>query len=438
MWLLLACSRPPPPPEPPPNVLLVVVDTLRADRLGAYGHDRPTSPRIDAFGAGAVVFEQATSQASWTLPSLATLLTGRSPEVHGAVHRDQRLPAALDTLAERFAAAGYATGAVVSGTFTDATWGFDQGFEAYDDLGGMGGDPAGMAAVEARVTSDEVTDRALAWLSAQGDRPFFLLAHYFDPHAEFREHEGISFPPRPVPVRLPLTDEPQPADVAERAARYEGEIAFTDGHVGRLLEAVHGRTVAVLTADHGEEFHERLRTGHGHGLFTELVHVPLIVRAPGFQPGRAPTAVGLVDVAPTLAELCGLPPAAADGRSLVPVLRDPSVVRGAPVYAAHFPPAPPAAVRTEGRAPQAAFRVDDDRHALVRVERPGPPRAWLFDRADAEERESVLADGLARVRALEDGYRDARAAFERDRLPVEAIDLGDLGDALDALGYREE
>ncbi len=323
-------------PERPPDLVLVVIDTLRADHLGVYGFPLPTSPHLDRFAEGAVVFERALAASSSTVPSHATLMTSRFVREHsvGWVNGTTRLEGAV-TLAERLRGAGYATGAFVSNFVLRRASGLDAGFEVYDD--------AFPAAEPNRPdfyerAAPDTTARALAWLAAQGDPPVFLFVHYQDPHGPYLPPpEWLdAFAPleaddaSPLP-RLAGDDEPGGIPryqaipgldrLGQYVRRYAGEIAYFDASFAALLAGVEarGRPNAILvTADHGESFGEGgFYLSHGHATTPDQVHVPLLLRAPGLAPGRRSEPVHHVDVAPTLLAFAGLPvPAEARGLAL--------------------------------------------------------------------------------------------------------------------------
>ena len=445
-----------------PNVVIITVDTLRADVLSCYGYDRPTAPHLDGLAAESMLFERAVSQGCWTLPSYATLFSGQYAVSHGVVHRDHEFADGQVSFVELFAEAGYTTGAVVSGTFTDSHWGFDQGFDSYDDLGMVtddnqtlseGFDPKeAMARAEKRVTSEEVTDKALRWLDQQRERRFLLLVHYFDPHSDLVEHPGFSekFPPRPVPsryvpepvqagMRLPRRGTPQEA--AGRKALYEGEVAFTDHHIGRLLEhlretGLDRETIVVFCADHGDEFLDRVQFGHGHSLFNELVNVPLMFRVPGsgFGAGRCARPVGNLDIATTLLDLCGIEAEKRmQGRSLVELLKDPASAWDHPVYSSRFQPMGPAGQR----GPLLWWRVD--RGDLTLIESQSPPlRPMLFDwTQDAPQTVNLLPGRIDAAREMRQLYQQELPVFQELLPPVETVVITeDIRDTLDALGYH--
>ncbi len=317
MWLVAAClagcSASVPATERS-NVLLIVVDTLRRDHLGVYGYSRPTSPQLDRFAANAVRYDRAWSQAPWTTPSVAALLTSRQPSDLGITSVESTLPENATLLSERLSAAGWKTGAVVSHRFVSRRWGFDRGFDSFDDDNALDHDA---------ITSPAVTERALAFLDAHRDEPFFLWVHYFDPHFAYREHAAFAFE-RDAPYAGPARPDMRfgsllrmqatlgPADADELVRRYDSEIAFTDAHVGRVLEhltalGLDAHTLVVFTADHGEEFLDHSRLGHTKTLYEEVVAVPLLVRFPGGAAGVVTTPVALVDVAPTILDALDLP-----------------------------------------------------------------------------------------------------------------------------------
>jgi len=394
---------------------------VRADYLGCYGHDRPTSPHIDALAGRSVVFERALSPASWTLPAMASMLTGLYGESHGVLHTNQRLDGRFTTFVELFASAGYTTAAVVSGTFTDSFWGFDQGFDEYDDLGMVIDDEAGgsteIAAMEQhahkRITSPAVTDRALAFLERNADRRFLLLAHYFDPHQDYMPHPGLSqrFGPRPAALASFGKHDPDPSATARLRGAYEAEIAFTDQELGRLLARLdqaplRDHVVVVISADHGEEFYERQWLGHGNSLFNELVHVPLILHVPGVPARRVSDPVSSLDLAPTLLELCGLPAEFGQGTSLVPLFAPDAEPTERAVFSSLFPSLAPGAGRT---AAQVAYRVDLGDAAAMRDERLPQIPQFLFQwSSDPLQDKNLGRRESARARDLLAIYERAR------------------------------
>ena len=310
-----------------PNVVLFVVDTLRADALGPYGNTWIDTPHLDAFAADAMLFESAFSSSSWTRPAMASLLTGLHPGHHGVMKVGDGLPAQVKTLAEHFAAGGYATAFVTANPSASRAFGFDQGFEETIQLFDSSGHRVSTA--EMLADSDAVTRAALAWVRA-ARRPFFLTLLSIDPHAPYSpparlDRYGGTYT-GPIDGRLETLrrgdfDE---ADRARIRALYAGEVAFADESFGKILRGLEAlaaleSSVIVFTSDHGEEFWEYGRLGHGHSLVDLLLRVPLLIRTPsGSEAGRRiARSVALIDVAPTLLSLAGLPTAPElDGQSL--------------------------------------------------------------------------------------------------------------------------
>jgi arylsulfatase A-like enzyme len=299
----------------PANVVLIVVDTLRQDHLGCYGYERPTSPSIDRLAAVATRYENAFSQAPWTTPSIASLLTSQYPSALGITQEPDRLDDRFVLLSEVLSDHGYFTAAVISHYFLKSKWNLDQGFDVYDESSIMG---------HGGVSSAKVTDTAIELIRANKSRPIFLLVHYFDPHYDYLEHEGFVFSgDLDYSGRLssvtsydqlrPLIRTLDERDLEYLRALYDSEIAFTDAHIGRLLDELQAlglfdSSIIILTADHGEELRERHTVGHGGTLFNEQINIPLLIKYPGSNRSTAVSSpVGLVDLLPTLLDYLDLP-----------------------------------------------------------------------------------------------------------------------------------
>lgn len=293
------------------NVVLVTIDTLRADHLGAYGYRQGRTPRLDALAREGVVFENVTSQVPVTLPSHASLFTGMVPPTHGV--RDNtyfRLDDGATTLAEIMKAHGYDTAAFVGAYVLDRSFGLAQGFDRYDDdLPGDGSESTGTIAER---SGGDVTRAFLSWLGARtSDRPFFAWIHYFDPHLPYAP---------PSPYREEFAAHP-----------YDGEVAYVDEQIGRVLDAVDARdrgrgrddTLVVVTADHGESLGEHGEKTHGFFVYEATLRVPLILRDAGTLPGggRVGSPARTIDIFPTVLDASSIPlPGGVQGRSLLPLL----------------------------------------------------------------------------------------------------------------------
>lgn len=326
------------------NVVLVVVDTLRADHLPIYGYDRDTSPFLTELADQAVVFEDCRTPIPLTDPALASLLTGAYPMQHGVRDTGYAMAGHLPTLAEMMSAQGYRTAGFFSRAGLVTSTGLGRGFALADDQtikeSESGPHPwytrAGAEMWQRR--ADEVTDLGIEWVEDHSSEPFFLLLHYFDPHAYYD-------PPKPFRGRFPpratrYDDEELESwwgtvdSLGTEISRYDEEILTVDHHLGRFVEAMRqsglwDRTLMVVTADHGESLGEHGVMDHGEWLYREQLHVPLIIRAPG-EPSlrgvRIPNMVRLIDVAPTILDFVGETdngPGLGNsaGTSLMPLLR---------------------------------------------------------------------------------------------------------------------
>ena len=327
-------------PTQPTSVVVVVVDTLRADRLGRYGNGKGLTPFLDQLADRGVRFEHAYAPASWTMPSVASLLTSRYPAQHLVSDFDSRLSEREVTIAERLAGAGYANG------------GFSANFRLSEELGYAQGFPTWRRFVDSpgsktKPRGEVVRAAALAWLDAAaqggagqggaGPAPRLLYLQYMEPHAPYeppaelrtRFAPGVS-----AEEAVRLNNRAQSSMVLDQdelghlAALYDAEVAAADAELRRLFEALEQRrlltgALLIVTADHGEEFLEHGAMGHGTNLFNDTVRVPLIVVGPTVTPGRVVRDnVSLVDLAPTILDVLGLAPEARfEGHSLAPLLR---------------------------------------------------------------------------------------------------------------------
>jgi len=329
-------------PAGTPNIILIVIDTLRADHLSCYGYREIDTPAIDRLAADGTRFARAFAQASWTRPSIASILTSLYPSSHQAVHKADALPEGVTTVAEALARAGYYTAGFANNVNIAPVFNFDQGFDEYHFLEPAFFFGATRSASELAIynqlrmvrerflsqakyvehyyqPAEVVTDRVLEWLASAQERPFFLVIHYMDPHDPYFVHpfdgEGYARVADPNP----------PKERAELYRRlYDGEIVYLDRHLGRLFDGLRDQglyegSIIALTADHGEEFFEHGGWWHGQTLFEEQIHIPLIVKgAGGAGAGSVNTAlVTSLDVAPTLIALAGVAvPQQMQGRAL--------------------------------------------------------------------------------------------------------------------------
>jgi arylsulfatase A-like enzyme/Tfp pilus assembly protein PilF len=388
---------------PNASLLLVSIDTLRADRLPAYGYAAGSTPHLDALAREGIVFEDAYSHCPLTLPAHASMFTGLLPPRHGV--RDNAgfaLDPARRTLAERLRKAGWATGAAVSSYVMRRATGIGHGFDFYDDqvpvdTGSAPGQQQrdGAAAVEGIAT----------WIEAGGGRPFFAFAHLYEPHAPYTpppSHRGHAHP-------------------------YDGEVSYADELVGRLIgrmrtSGVLERTVVVVTSDHGEGLGDHGESEHGLFVYRESVRVPWILRLPeGRRAGtRVSGLVAQVDLPATLLDLLGEPADGMDGTS-----------QRAALDTGHAEPRP---VYSETLFPRYHFgwselrAVSEDRLRYIDA-----PRPELYDvRDDPRETRNLVASRVAAAAAMK-AWLDRQD--EKGPPPAPAPVAPDVRERLEALGY---
>ncbi len=313
------------------NILLISLDSLRADHLRAYGYQRDTAPTIDRLAREGILFDNAIATSSWTLPTHMTMFTGRYQLSHGVIDETSALPSSIPTLGQIFKTAGFSTAGFASGPYLAGHYGYERGMDTYQDLSARFSDPR-----EARsaVLSPEVNSNALAWLDAHAGERFFLFLHYFDIHYDY-------VPPAPYDTmfdpdykgtidgrnfieRSDINPHMDKRDLDHIRALYDGEIRFTDEHVGRVLDKLESlglleKTVVLLVADHGDEFFEHGNKGHHRTVYDEVIHVPFVLRLPGKAHAgqKIENQVSLVDVLPTLLDSAAVAaPAGAEGVSI--------------------------------------------------------------------------------------------------------------------------
>jgi len=333
------------------TVVLISIDSLRADHLGCYRYQRPTSPNLDRLAAEGARFETVLSSTSWTLPAHAALFTGLPDRLHGCTDETRWLPGSRDTLAEAFKRSGFQTVGFFAGPFLHPAFGLAQGFDSYHDCTSYSDFTIDMFKGELRVaelfmrahadvTNPIVTREVDKWLDAHPDGPAFLFIHLWDVHYDYippPQYASLFTDPNyagEIDGRLAtfakIGTRLSPEDIKQMMALYDGEIRWTDDAVAKLIESLkkHDRfehAVFAVTSDHGEAFFEHGLHGHHNTLFEEEVRIPLIIRAPGVKPGtRVSTQVQITDIGPTLLDLAGADPLTqATGRSLRPLLDDP-------------------------------------------------------------------------------------------------------------------
>jgi arylsulfatase A-like enzyme/Tfp pilus assembly protein PilF len=392
---------------PPPNVLLITIDTVRADRIGAYGYTKGATPAMDRLAREGVRFADATTQAPLTGPAHAAILTGLYPARLGV--RDNAstpIPPGTTTIAEVFKARGYRSGAFVGAFIVGPEYGFGQGFGTVDAR--FAQFSTGMK-LQAQRRGGEVTDAALAWLRA-GSQPFFAWVHLYDAHAPY--------------------DAPPPFRARFQASPYDGEVAYVDSCIAKLVAALEqsgqlDRTIVAVVADHGEGLGDHGEAEHGLFLYDTVLHVPWIMRLPARDAAGTvvKTQVRTIDVAPTIAAIAGLSLPHVDGESVVPLVRGGAPREPSPSYAETFYPK-----WHFGWSELKSIRVGDWKYIDA-------PKPELYDmRADtAEQRNLVdargpLANGLStEISKVHSGFGSAATADAPQPDPETLARLRSLG-----------
>jgi arylsulfatase A-like enzyme len=336
-FLCLDCRRAAEPQAIKYNLLLISIDTLRADHLKCYGYNQDSSPHLDQLAREGVLFENLTSASSWTVPSHMSMFTSLYPSVHGVENIRAKLGEDVPTLAQCLAKIGYLTQAFVVAPALDHGFGFDRGFKSYDDFTVM----RKRHFISRFRTNPVVTDLATQWLKKHSQENFFLFLHYWDCHSDYT-------PPAPYDKKFDpdykggengrgilrrakrddLMERISVRDLAHMVALYDGGIAYTDEHVGKILQLLQDlrlseKTLVIVLSDHGEAFLEHGLIYHGNSLYEEELQAPLIMRLPGVIPAgkRVVGNVSHVDLMPTALGLLHLAcPSRIQGIDLSPMI----------------------------------------------------------------------------------------------------------------------
>ena len=395
------------------NLVLVTLDTTRADRIGAYGARDVETPTFDALAQSGVLFEQAVSVAPLTLPAHSSLFTGRFPPEHGV--RDNGgffLGPEQLTLAEVLKARGYRTGGFVGAYVLDSKWGLNQGFDTYvDDFDLSKTRGVSLGAIQR--PGNEVVDKALPWIQQSAATPFFAWIHLYDAHSPYR-------PPEPFASRY-------------RGHPYNGEIAFADSQVGRIVAQLQSsglfdRTVVVVMGDHGESLGDHGESAHGFFIYESVTHVPLVIRAPFSLTSnrRVSDPVRSVDVMPTVLDLLGVPqPGAISGVSLVSLMTGAKRELGLDTYSEAMYP-----LHHYGWSDLRALR--SGRYKVI-----DSPRPELYDLdRDPQEATNIFAERQALGDRMIAQLRTMEGTFAKTTATLPAVDVDpEARERLAALGY---
>jgi len=433
------CARRSPAPL---NLLVITIDTLRADRLGCYGCDRPTTPHIDRLAGEGVQFTRVCCQAPLTLPSHCSIFTSRYTLSHGSLGHAYPLNENVRTLAEIARSRGMATAAFVSNHVLDRGYGLARGFDTYWEA-----HQYSLAALKGlkKRSEDPTTDAALRWLGEHRGERFFLWVHWFHPHKPYdpppdyaRRFAGQRAAGREWTVKdfaavWEGSMEISAVEVERLRALYDGEVAFSDAQLGRLLEelknlGLYDRTLIVFTSDHGEVLYEHDRYfGHDIMLYEPCMLVPLVIRHPDWPPARLAGLVQSIDIMPTALSALGITTdAPLEGRDLTPLVLGDADATTQIAVTISYPP-------REKSLPKFGLRTEDWK--LILNETADGFERELYNLAqDPGEKVNLAAEDPERADALQRYYADwseavrAHALTSEPRIDEEALEnLRSLG-----------
>ena len=389
------------------NFLLLTIDTVRYDHTSFGGYERDTTPELAKLVERSVSFSFAQAPSAGTMASIPAIMTSKFFHSGIALGPNRRGKPPLTKpenllLSEALESAGYATGALLTHYYFNE-WGLDQGFDTYDNSLGRKNNPK-------VVSADRLTDRALAWIGSNAGRKWFLWAHYIDPHGHYVEHPGeVSYG-------------------SSEKDLYDGELHFTDKHVGRLIRelsripGIAENTIIIITSDHGDGFNEHGFTSHAKALYFELLHVPLIVYVPSIPPRVVPGPVTPLDIFPTVLDLAGVDRSRLrfEGESLIPQLFYGADARDRVVFAETDYPKPQRAAISDRF--KLIRKLQDDLYELYDLERDPREQRNLYPPRTTAAREAFatmnrhLEDWLERVYYARDDQRNQLMMYLSDVL----------------------
>ena len=409
---MVSCQRPresAPKSWHPYNVVVITIDTLRPDHLHCYGYDKIQTPTLDGIAHSGVLFENGVTQTPLTPPSHASIFTGLNPPNHKV--RDTGgfiLSPSTPTLASLLQEKGWDTAAFISSAVLKKRFGFDHGFAVYDDQLPQPGNRQEFLEDAERRAGDTV-DRAVAWLDSRSDKPFFLWVHLYDPHTPYDP---------PSPFREQYKDRP-----------YDGEIAYADRELGRLMESLRRKsppekTLVAVLSDHGESLGEHGEFSHGVFLYDATLRIAFLLSGPGVQSGlRVTQQARTIDLLPTILELMGSPPpGGVDGASLIPLFSGKDAGTAVSYAETLFPKI------NMGWAELRAIRTNQWKYIRA-------PRPELYDLSrDPKETNNVLAEHPYEVRKLEAQLVTASRSAGSEKVETTPMDERTVAQ-LKSLGY---
>ncbi len=435
----------------PRNVLFVCLDTVRADHLGCYGYSRGTSPNLDKLAERSVVFDDVLSPSSWTLPVLASAMTGLYPHEHGALYFRTPIREGTVRLAEILSKAGVASAAFGQFPFHFGFYRFQPGFDTYRQ--------------KWSALAPSTTGQVLRWLREQQGcgRGFFAWVHYFEPHLpyqlqldsvgfydwKYRGQVSSVFDPKLILKLAMEKTEQSHKDLLRILDLYDGEIFCADKYLGWVLAELDRLgmtqdTMVIVMADHGEHFLEHGQIEHGNTLYEELIRIPLVIHVPGCKPGRCPQLVSVIDLLPTILEYLGLPRSETAGISLMPALEGRpvpertlfstlDVVTSVIFIPDGKDPSDPRNVQANDQSVRNLKVIRDGKRKMILDMKTA--RYELYDLAtDPKEQRNLLGLGDEPPPDLKGKLDDWLTAMERFRPPVAAPDPAII-ESMRALGY---
>lgn len=412
LGVVVSCQRPGGSalrPLLPLNVVVITIDTLRADRLRCYGYARIETPTLDHIAQSGVLFENGVAQTPLTSPSHASIFTGLNPPTHKV--RDTGgfvLSPSTPTLASLLEQRGWDTAAFISSAVLKKRFGFDHGFAVYDDQ--MPRPGKGHEFIEdAERRAGDTVDRAIEWLDHRGGKPFFLWVHVYDPHTPY--------------------DPPSPYREQYKERPYDGEIAYTDRELGRLMDSLKRKsppekTLVAVLSDHGESLGEHGEYSHGVFLYDSTLRIAFLLSGPGVPPGlRVTPQARTIDLLPTILKLMGSPaPAGIEGVSLVPLFSGKDADTAISYAETLYPKI------NLGWAELRAIRTNQWKYVRA-------PKPELYDLSrDPGEANNVLAQHPAEVRKLEAQLVAASRSAGPEKVETTPMDERTLAQ-LKSLGY---
>ena len=409
---LVSCQRPrgsASQPLRPLNVVVITIDTLRPDHLHCYGYGKIETPTIDRIAQSGVLFEKGVTQTPLTPPSHASIFTGLNPPTHKVRNTGGFvLSPSTPTLASLLQQKGWDTGAFISSAVLKKRFGFDHGFAVYDDRMPQPGSAQGFLEDAERRAGDTV-DHAVQWLDSRGDKPFFLWVHLYDPHTPY--------------------DPPSPFREQYKDRLYDGEIAYADRELGRLMEhlwhkSAPEKTLVAVLSDHGESLGEHGEFSHGVFLYDSTLRIAFLLSGPGVPAGlRVPQQARTIDLLPTILELTGVPASPGlEGASLVPFFSGKSAPTAVSYAETLYPKI------NLGWAELRAIRTNQWKYIRA-------PRPELYDLSrDPGEANNVLSEHPSEVRKLEAKLAAVTGPADSEKVETIPMDEHTLAQ-LKSLGY---